>query len=108
MLSEGGRGDANPILLIDENGVTADTQRARGWWTIIHLTSRGISEAEAKRLVLWILRKVTRSILQVLFKKNLWTWLEQSWLLAMISKTIREDFPIFLKREVNDEVLALG
>ncbi len=31
--------------------------------------------------------------------------IEQSWLLAMISKTIREDFWSF-KREVNDEVLS--
>ncbi len=31
--------------------------------------------------------------------------IEQSWLLAMISKTTREDFPI-LKREVNDEMLV--
>ena len=41
---------------------------------LFYLTSRGISEAEAKRLVIrGFLGAVIRSILQVLFKKNLWT-----------------------------------
>lgn len=55
MLSEGGRGDANPILLIDENEVTAGHAASVGQVDdeqLFYLTSRGISEAEAKRLVI--------------------------------------------------------
>ena len=55
MLSEGGRGDANPILLIDENEVTAGHAASVGQVDdeqLFYLTSRGISQAEAKRLVI--------------------------------------------------------
>lgn len=55
MLSEGGRGDANPILLIDENEVTAGHAASVGQVDdeqLFYLMSRGISEQEAKRLVI--------------------------------------------------------
>ena len=55
MLSEGGRGDANPILLIDENEVTAGHAASVGQVDdeqLFYLTSRGISQVEAKRLVI--------------------------------------------------------
>lgn len=55
MLSEGARGDANPILLIDENEVTAGHAASVGQVDdeqLFYLMSRGISEAQAKRLVI--------------------------------------------------------
>ncbi len=55
MLSDSARGDANPILLIDENEVTAGHAASVGQVDeeqLFYLTSRGISQAEAKRLVI--------------------------------------------------------
>ncbi|MET3683686.1 Fe-S cluster assembly protein SufD [Alkalibacillus flavidus] len=55
MLSEGSRGDANPILLIDEDDVTAGHAASVGRVDPIqlyYLMSRGISQQEAERLVI--------------------------------------------------------
>ena len=55
MLSDNARGDANPILLIDENEVTAGHAASVGQVDaeqLFYLTSRGISETEAKKLVI--------------------------------------------------------
>ncbi|MCM3722758.1 Fe-S cluster assembly protein SufD [Solibacillus isronensis] len=55
MLSEGARGDANPILLIDEDDVTAGHAASVGRvdpTQLYYLMSRGISKAEAERLVI--------------------------------------------------------
>ncbi|MCT6925164.1 Fe-S cluster assembly protein SufD [Metasolibacillus sp.] len=55
MLSEKARGDANPILLIDEDDVTAGHAASVGRVDPIqlyYLMSRGISKAEAERLVI--------------------------------------------------------
>lgn len=55
MLSEDGRGDANPILLIDENEVTAGHAASVGQVDkdqMFYLTSRGLSEDDAQRLVI--------------------------------------------------------
>ncbi|MBB5173519.1 Fe-S cluster assembly protein SufD [Texcoconibacillus texcoconensis] len=55
MLSEKARGDANPILLIDEDDVTAGHAASVGRIDPLqkfYLMSRGISEQEAERLVI--------------------------------------------------------
>ncbi|MDV6378889.1 Fe-S cluster assembly protein SufD [Sporosarcina sp. GW1-11] len=55
MLSERGRGDANPILLIDENDVTAGHAASVGRvdpMQMYYLMSRGISKEEAERLII--------------------------------------------------------
>ena len=55
MLSEKARGDANPILLIDEDDVTAGHAASVGRVDPTHLyylMSRGISKKEAERLVI--------------------------------------------------------
>ena len=55
MLSDKGRGDANPILLIDENEVTAGHAAAVGQVdeeALFYLQSRGLDEETAKRLVI--------------------------------------------------------
>ncbi|RDZ09803.1 Fe-S cluster assembly protein SufD [Priestia megaterium] len=55
MLSEKARGDANPILLIDEDDVTAGHAASVGRVDPIqlyYLMSRGISQTEAERLVI--------------------------------------------------------
>ncbi len=55
MLSEKARGDANPILLIDEDDVTAGHAASVGRVDPIQLyyfMSRGISKEEAERLVI--------------------------------------------------------
>jgi Fe-S cluster assembly protein SufD len=55
MLSDKARGDANPILLIDENEVTAGHAASIGRVDpedMYYLMSRGITEEEAKRLVI--------------------------------------------------------
>lgn len=55
MLSDKARGDANPILLIDENDVTAGHAASVGRVDpeeMYYLMSRGIEEEEAKRLVI--------------------------------------------------------
>ncbi|WP_053360473.1 Fe-S cluster assembly protein SufD [Bacillus sp. FJAT-27251] len=55
MLSEKARGDANPILLIDEDDVTAGHAASVGRvdpLQLYYLMSRGISQAEAERLVI--------------------------------------------------------
>lgn len=55
MLSEKARGDANPILLIDEDDVTAGHAASVGRvdpTQLYYLMSRGISKAEAERLVI--------------------------------------------------------
>jgi Fe-S cluster assembly protein SufD len=55
MLSEKSRGDANPILLIDEDDVTAGHAASVGKIDPVqmyYLKSRGISEAEAYRLLI--------------------------------------------------------
>ena len=55
MLSEQARGDANPILLIDENEVTAGHAASVGRVDpeeMFYLLSRGIQEEEAERLVI--------------------------------------------------------
>ena len=81
MLSEGGRGDANPILLIDENEVTAGHAASVGQVDdeqLFYLTSRGISEAEAKRLVIrGFLGAVIRSIPSSTLQKELVDMIEQ-------------------------------
>ena len=81
MLSEGGRGDANPILLIDENEVTAGHAASVGQVDdeqLFYLTSRGISEAEAKRLVIrGFLGAVIRSIPSSSLQKELVDMIEQ-------------------------------
>ncbi|WP_338778250.1 Fe-S cluster assembly protein SufD [Metabacillus sp. FJAT-52054] len=56
MLSEKARGDANPILLIDEDDVTAGHAASVGRvdpLQLFYLMSRGISQAEAERLVIY-------------------------------------------------------
>ncbi len=50
----------------------------------------------------WILGAVIHQFLSSALQKNFVDMIEQKLLSAMISKTIREDFPI-LKREVNDD-----
>ncbi len=55
MLSEKARGDANPILLIDEDDVTAGHAASVGRIDpiqLFYLMSRGISKAEAERLII--------------------------------------------------------
>lgn len=55
MLSEKARGDANPILLIDEDDVTAGHAASVGRvdsLQMYYLMSRGISEHEAERLII--------------------------------------------------------
>ncbi|WP_339254528.1 Fe-S cluster assembly protein SufD [Sporosarcina sp. FSL W8-0480] len=55
MLSEKARGDANPILLIDEDDVTAGHAASVGRvdpLQLFYLMSRGISKHEAERLVI--------------------------------------------------------
>lgn len=55
MLTDKGRGDANPILLIDENEVTAGHAASVGQIDeedLFYLQSRGLSEEHAKRLVI--------------------------------------------------------
>ncbi|MGM0836197.1 MAG: Fe-S cluster assembly protein SufD [Bacillota bacterium] len=55
MLSEKARGDANPILLIDEDDVTAGHAASAGRvdpLQLYYLMSRGISKHEAERLVI--------------------------------------------------------
>lgn len=55
MLSEKARGDANPILLIDEDDVTAGHAASVGRvdpLQLYYLMSRGISKQEAERLVI--------------------------------------------------------
>lgn len=55
MLSEKARGDANPILLIDEDDVTAGHAASVGRVDpvqLYYLMSRGISQTEAERLVI--------------------------------------------------------
>lgn len=55
MLSEKARGDANPILLIDEDDVTAGHAASVGRvdpLQLYYLMSRGISKVEAERLVI--------------------------------------------------------
>lgn len=55
MLSEHARGDANPILLIDENDVTAGHAASVGRVdpeNLYYLMSRGIPKQEAERLVI--------------------------------------------------------
>ena len=55
MLSEKARGDANPILLIDEDDVTAGHAASVGRVDpeqLYYLMSRGISQKEAERLVI--------------------------------------------------------
>ncbi|RIU94614.1 Fe-S cluster assembly protein SufD [Oceanobacillus picturae] len=55
MLSEKARGDANPILLIDEDDVTAGHAASVGRvdpLQLYYLMSRGITQAEAERLVI--------------------------------------------------------
>ncbi|TDM03726.1 Fe-S cluster assembly protein SufD [Macrococcus carouselicus] len=55
MLSEKSRGDANPILLIDEDDVTAGHAASAGRvdpMQLFYLMSRGISKREAERLVI--------------------------------------------------------
>ena len=54
MLSDKGRGDANPILLIDENEVTAGHAASIGQVDpedMYYLMSRGLDRATAERLV---------------------------------------------------------
>jgi len=55
MLNEGARGDANPILLIDEHDVMAGHAASAGPVNpndVYYLMSRGISKQEAERLVI--------------------------------------------------------
>lgn len=55
MLSEKARGDANPILLIDEDDVTAGHAASVGRMDpiqLFYLMSRGISKKEAERLII--------------------------------------------------------
>jgi Fe-S cluster assembly protein SufD len=55
MLDPEARGDANPILLIDENDVTAGHAASVGRidpLTLFYLMSRGISKAEASKLII--------------------------------------------------------
>ncbi|TFB24278.1 Fe-S cluster assembly protein SufD [Filobacillus milosensis] len=55
MLDQGSRGDANPILLIDEDDVTAGHAASVGRVDpvqLFYLMSRGISQREAERLVI--------------------------------------------------------
>ncbi|WP_174728408.1 Fe-S cluster assembly protein SufD [Mesobacillus harenae] len=55
MLSEKARGDANPILLIDEDDVTAGHAASVGRvdpLQLYYLMSRGISQKEAERLII--------------------------------------------------------
>ncbi|AXH99718.1 Fe-S cluster assembly protein SufD [Sporosarcina sp. PTS2304] len=55
MLSERGRGDANPILLIDEDDVTAGHAASVGRvdpMQMYYIMSRGISKEEAERLII--------------------------------------------------------
>jgi Fe-S cluster assembly protein SufD len=55
MLGEKARGDANPILLIDENDVSAGHAASVGRidpLQLYYLMSRGISRAEAEKLII--------------------------------------------------------
>ena len=55
MLTDKGRGDANPILLIDENDVTAGHAASVGQVDeedLFYMQSRGIDEETAKKLVI--------------------------------------------------------
>lgn len=55
MLDEGARGDANPILLIDEDDVTAGHAASVGRvdpMQLYYMMSRGISKENAERLII--------------------------------------------------------
>ena len=55
MLSQGARGDANPILLIDEDDVVAGHAASVGRvdpLQLYYLMSRGITKHEAERLII--------------------------------------------------------
>ena len=56
MMNEKSRGDANPILLIDENDVTAGHAASAGKvdpLQIYYLMSRGMTKADAERLIIY-------------------------------------------------------
>lgn len=56
MLSPKARGDANPILLIDEDDVTAGHAASVGQVNpeqVYYLMSRGISKQDAERLIIY-------------------------------------------------------
>jgi len=56
MLSPKARGDANPILLIDEDDVTAGHAASVGQVNpeqVYYLMSRGISRQDAERLIIY-------------------------------------------------------
>lgn len=75
MLSDQARGDANPILLIDEHDVTAGHAASVGQIDdeqLFYLKSRGLSEEMAKRLVIrGFLGKVISSISVARIRKEL-------------------------------------
>src|SRR5699024_12536244 len=55
MLSEKARGDANPILLIDEDDVTAGNATSVGRvdpMQLVYLMSSGLSQAAAERIII--------------------------------------------------------
>lgn len=83
MLSPKARGDANPILLIDEDDVTAGHAASVGQVNpeqVYYLMSRGITRAEAERLIIYgfldpvvseIPLEAIRSQLQLLVERKL-------------------------------------
>ncbi|MEK8126827.1 Fe-S cluster assembly protein SufD [Paenibacillus filicis] len=83
MLSPKSRGDANPILLIDEDDVTAGHAASVGQVNpeqVYYLMSRGITKAEAERLIIYgfldpvvaeIPLELVRSQLQLLVERKL-------------------------------------
>lgn len=81
MLSKGARGDANPILLIDEDDVTAGHAASVGRvdeFQMYYLQSRGISKEEAERLIiLGFLEPVVDELPIASIRKQLRTLIER-------------------------------
>src|SRR5699024_7237049 len=116
MLSEKARGDANPILLIDEDDVTAGHAASVGRVDpiqLFYLMSRGISQKEAERLVIHgFLDPVVRALPIESVKNQLREVIEMKVLSKSVLKgfsrmnaiDIRKDFPI-LDQKVNGKDL---
>ena len=83
MLSPKARGDANPILLIDEDDVKAGHAASVGQVNpeqVHYLMSRGITKAEAERLIIYgFLAPVVSEIPIEAVREQLQSLLKGSW-----------------------------
>ena len=108
MLSDQARGDANPILLIDEHEVTAGHAASVGRVDpeeMYYLMSRGLRKEEAERLVIrGFLGSVLTAIPVKEVQQELVAVIEGSYLHDRCPK-VKQAFPI-LDQVVNDEPLV--